>query len=228
MIHVDVVIPAFNAANYLREAIESVFAQSHPVARVIVVDDGSTDPTVSIATAFGSRVEVVALEGNRGAAAARNAGIDASDSPLVAFLDADDRWLPPKIDAQCAALAADAAVMFALCRLRTFASPELPVAEQALLVAQHAAQSDGWLASTLVVRRELLAKVGLFAEDLRLGETIDWFSRAREHPFVHVDSVGVERRLHRHNTTRVAHGGQRDYLRTAQRHLARLRGNKTL
>jgi len=212
-------------------------------------------------------VEVIRLDGNHGAARARNAGLAASDAPLVAFLDADDRWLPDKLAAQCAALdgaietgsaaaapvavdvtatatangtagdetgcarsasvGVDATAMFTLCRLRMFASPELPPPERALLVAQHAAEAEGWLISTLVARRELFARVGGFAEDLRIGEVIDWFSRARVHPFVHVDAVGAERRLHRSNTTRRAQADPRGYLLAARRHLARQRAQDT-
>lgn len=276
MSSIDVIVPVFNAATYLAEAIDSVLAQTHRVARVIVVDDGSTDDSAAIAEAFGPPVEVIRLDGNHGAARARNAGLAASDAPLVAFLDADDRWLPDKLAAQCAALdaatgpgaddeaddvAADdvssrvanavgngvanaaagtdtgcapsasvgaaVAPMFALCRLRMFASPELPPPEQALLVAQHTAEAEGWLISALVVRRELFSRVGGFAEDLRIGEVIDWFSRARVHPFVHVDAVGVERRLHRSNTTRRAQADPRGYLLAARRHLARQRAQGT-
>lgn len=223
---IDVVIPAFNAAPYIGEAIASVLAQSPAVSRVIVVDDGSADATASVAEGFGAPVEVVRLGDNRGAGCARNAGLAGGSSALVAFLDADDRWLAGKLAAQCAALAADPAAMFALCRIRTFASPELSPGEQTLLVAANPSNpsfDEGWLASALVARRELFAHVGLFPEDLRIGEAIDWFSRARVHPHVHVDTIGVERRLHRSNTTRRAPAAQRDYLLAARRHLTRTR-----
>src|SRR5665213_1802495 len=150
---IDVVIPAFNAAPYIGEAIASVLAQSPAVSRVIVVDDGSTDATASVAEAFGTPVEVIRLGDNRGAGRARNAGIAGGTSALVAFLDADDRWLAGKLAAQC--------------------------------------------------------------------EVIDWFSRARVYPHVHVETIGVERRLHRTNTSRRAPAAQRDYLLAARRHIAR-------
>jgi len=221
---IDVVIPAFNAAPYIGEAIASVLAQSPAVSRVIVVDDGSTDATASVAEAFGTPVEVIRLGDNRGAGRARNAGIAGGTSALVAFLDADDRWLAGKLAAQCAVLDADPAAMFALCRLRTFASPELPPDEQALLAAANPSPDEGWSASTLVARRELFVRAGLFPEDLRIGEVIDWFSRARVYPHVHVETIGVERRLHRTNTSRRAPAAQRDYLLAARRHIARTRG----
>jgi hypothetical protein len=82
---------------------------------------------------------------------------------------------------------------------------------------------EGWLASALVARRSLFVQAGLFAEDLRIGEVIDWFSRVRAHRHVVVPEVLVERRMHRNNTTRLAEVQRRDYLLAAHRHLMRQR-----
>jgi glycosyltransferase involved in cell wall biosynthesis len=90
---VSVVIPAFNRAELLGEAITSVAAQTpHRPAEVIVVDDCSTDGTGAVAEALGARV--IRHPHNRGAAAARNTGFDAATQPWVAPLDSDDVWLP--------------------------------------------------------------------------------------------------------------------------------------
>lgn len=223
---VDVVIPAFNAAAHLREAVASALAQSRAVARVIVVDDASTDGTAAIARECGSPVEVIALARNGGAAAARNAGIAAADAEYVALLDADDRWTRDKLEAQCAALDADADAMFALCRVREFASEDLDASERAGLLLRDTTPYEGWLASALVARRQVFARIGGFAEDLRVGEVIEWFGRARELPHVHVEIVGVERRLHRANSTRRAAVTGHDYLEAVRRHLARRRAPK--
>jgi glycosyltransferase involved in cell wall biosynthesis len=223
MTRVDVVIPACNAARTLREAIDSALAQSLPPSRVIVVDDGSADATASVARDCGAMVEVVAHACNRGAAAARNTGIAAAAAPYVAFLDADDRWLRDKLERQCAALEASAGTMFALCRLREFLSDELDDAERAAFARADTTGLEGWTASTLVARRALFAECGGFDEGLRVGEAIDWFSRARSHAHVHLDFVGVERRLHRDNSTRRAAVSGRDYLDIVRRHLARKR-----
>lgn len=220
---VDVVIPACNAARHLREAIDSALAQTLPPARVIVVDDGSADATASVARGFGAPVEVIAHPRNRGAAAARNTGIAAATAPWVAFLDADDRWLRDKLARQCAALEANPDAAFALCRVREFLSDELDAAERAAFARADTTALEGWTPSALVARRALFADCGGFAEDLRVGEAIDWFSRARSHAYLHVDFVGVERRLHRDNSTRRAAVGARDYLAVVRRHMARKR-----
>jgi glycosyltransferase involved in cell wall biosynthesis len=223
MTHVDVVVPAFNAARHLREAIDSVLAQSLPPSRVIVVDDGSTDATAAVARDCGTTVEVVAHAHNRGAAAARNTGIAVATAPYVAFLDADDRWLRDKLERQCAALEASAGAMFALCRVCEFLSDELDDAERAAFARADTTGLEGWTASALLARRALFAECGGFDDGLRIGEAIDWFSRARSHPHVHLDFVGVERRLHRGNSTRRANVSARDYLAVVRRHMARKR-----
>jgi glycosyltransferase involved in cell wall biosynthesis len=222
---VDVVIPAFNASAFLDEALDSVLAQGPLVGKVVVVDDGSSDGTVALAAARGSPVELVQLQGNHGAAKARNAGIARCASEFVAFLDADDRWLPGKLDAQVAALTGAQERAFAICRIRPFADAEIPAAERAALLAQQPAEMEGWLASALIVRRAMFVQAGLFAEDLRIGEVIDWFSRVRPFGHVAIPAVLVERRMHRRHTTRLAEEQRRDYLLAAHRHLARQRGS---
>jgi glycosyltransferase involved in cell wall biosynthesis len=223
---IDVVIPAFNAAAYLDEAIDSAVAQGGLVGRVIVVDDGSTDTTAAVAARRGNPVELLQLARNGGGGRARNAGIAASSAPLVAFLDADDRWLEGKLAAQVQALAVAPQAAFALCRMRNFASPELPLAERAELLASHPGEAEGWTPSALLVRREAFARIGVFAEDLRVGEAIDWFNRAKPLGYVSTDTIGVERRLHRNNTTRRTAHDLRDYLQVARRHLGRQRAEE--
>ena len=97
---VSVVMPAYNAGPYIEQAIRSVLEQDYPNIELIVVDDGSKDGTPEAVEAlFGDRVRVLRQK-NGGPAAARNLGIRASNGTLLAFLDADDVWLPGKLQAQ--------------------------------------------------------------------------------------------------------------------------------
>ncbi len=98
-----VVIPAWNAAATITRALDSVFAQTHAPAEVIVIDDGSPDGDALIATLmrYGDRIRLL-RQRNAGPASARNYGVRVSRSPWIAFLDADDSWLPHKMERQLA------------------------------------------------------------------------------------------------------------------------------
>lgn len=96
---ISAVIPAYNNGDYITRAIESVFSQTYPADEIIVVDDGSTDTTAERVQSFGERVIFIRQE-NAGASAARNTGIQAARFDWIAFLDADDEWMPDKLRLQ--------------------------------------------------------------------------------------------------------------------------------
>ena len=96
---VSVIIPTYNRGWVLAEAIDSVLSQEFSDYELIVVDDGSTDNTREVLGSYGRDITVL-QQANRGVSAARNRGIAASQAPLVAFLDSDDLWLPPKLGRQ--------------------------------------------------------------------------------------------------------------------------------
>jgi cellulose synthase/poly-beta-1,6-N-acetylglucosamine synthase-like glycosyltransferase len=100
MPRVSVIIPAFNAAAHLAETLQSVCEQTYDDWEVAVVDDASTDATIEIARQFGKKFKTVASPRNEGPAAARNLGIVQSTGELLAFLDADDYWLPTYLEQQ--------------------------------------------------------------------------------------------------------------------------------
>ncbi|ODP36480.1 glycosyltransferase family 2 protein [Sphingomonas turrisvirgatae] len=105
---VSVIIPAYNAARWIKATLRSVAAQTHRALEVIVIDDGSTDDTVAIAERFATgdpRFRVM-RQANAGVAAARNHGASLAQSDWLAFVDADDLWTPDKTERQIAALAA--------------------------------------------------------------------------------------------------------------------------
>ncbi|MEJ5359833.1 MAG: glycosyltransferase family A protein [Desulfobacterales bacterium] len=99
---VDVVIPVFNGAEFVAEAIDSVLAQTVSPHKILVVDDCSTDGTPAVLQRFGDRIKVIRHDKNRGLPASRNTGIRETESELIAFLDADDAWLPLKLEKQLA------------------------------------------------------------------------------------------------------------------------------
>jgi glycosyltransferase involved in cell wall biosynthesis len=96
---VSVVLPTFNRAWIVREAIDSVLGQTYKDFELIVVDDGSTDETESVLAEYGGQIRVIRQE-NRGVSAARNAGIVNASGKLIALLDSDDLWIPKKLEMQ--------------------------------------------------------------------------------------------------------------------------------
>src|SRR5437773_3781756 len=115
---VSVVIPTYNYARYLPEAIDSALAQTHAPLEVIVVDDGSTDDTPRVLAVYGDRIRVI-RQANRGPGAARNTGIAAARGEYVGFLDADDVWLPRKLELQMARFEADQGLGLVHCGAET-------------------------------------------------------------------------------------------------------------
>ena len=96
---ISAIIPAYNAAHYVERAIESVLAQTYPVRELFVVDDGSTDNTADIVARYGKTVHLV-RQTNGGPGAARNHGARLASGDWLALLDADDKWLPHKLERQ--------------------------------------------------------------------------------------------------------------------------------
>ncbi|HMU32514.1 MAG TPA: glycosyltransferase [Pyrinomonadaceae bacterium] len=103
---VSVIIPNYNYSKYVCEAVESALGQTYQNKEVIVVDDGSTDSSVELLAKYGDKIRLIAQK-NAGVCAARNNGVAASTGELIAFLDADDVWMPEKLEKQVAQFLAD-------------------------------------------------------------------------------------------------------------------------
>jgi glycosyltransferase involved in cell wall biosynthesis len=208
---VSVVIPAFEAASYLRQAVHSALQQTHKPLEVIVVDDGSHDQTSSVARRFGSRVTVI-RQAHAGIGAARNAGIREAGGELLALLDADDLWDRDKLARQVQILELDPTIDLVFGGVEQFVSPEL---ERADTPASRASSSPGRHASAVLMRATVVERVGIQREDLELGEFIDWFDRALAAGcrVGEVDGVVVRRRIHTSNTGIRLQSARGDYAR---------------
>lgn len=220
---VSVIIPAYNAEMYLGEAIASVLAQSVPAAEVIVVDDGSADRTGEVASAFGDRVRLITRP-NSGSAAARNTGVRESTGDHIAFLDADDLWMPEKLAVQLATLGTDPAPEIVFGHVIQFRSPELPV-EAVHLPADADEPCVGHHAGSMLLRRDTFDAIGWFTEDQDRGDFIDWFARAleQERRILVVEEVTMHRRLHLSNKGLMARTGPEEYARVLRRVIERRR-----
>lgn len=207
----SVVIPAYNAAAFLGEAIESVFAQDAQAREVIVVDDGSTDATGAVAASY-AEVRVIA-QANGGIGAARNTGLRVASAPLIAFLDADDVWPAGRLAALHAALSDEVDAVFG--QAVQFGEGREETAPQPALVA-----------GTMLIRREAVARVGYFDEAVTMGEFIDWWARAEEAGvrWGQIPDVVLRRRIHTTNTGIVQATSRVDYTRVLRAALERRRG----
>src|SRR3954469_101781 len=221
---ISVMIGVYNAERYLAEAIESVFAQSYRPLELIVVDDGSDDGSGDVAGGYGDGL-TYAHQANAGNGSARNHAVRLASGELFAFLDADDRFLPEKLEHQFAALEADLDLDMVFGHVREFVSPELTDAERAS-VRPPAAEPMPWPAPNLMlIRRESFARVGPFSEDVKVGVTVDWYARAKEAGLrdAMLPEVVLERRLHLTNNGLRERDSRQQYLHVLKASLDRRR-----
>lgn len=221
---VSVIIPAYNAADFIGQAIASVLGQTFADFELIVVDDGSTDGMGAVVAQFQDERLGYVYQRNRERSAARNTGIRLARGEFIAFLDADDRWLPQKLARQVARLRAnpqvglvyvggfveeDGRVFFEQkCRFRGDVLGPL-LTEDNIVTGS---------ASSAIVRRECFAKVGLFDEQSSVCEDWEmWIRIARHYPFDFVPEPLVRLRVHGGNTqkqaARMAAGTERFFAR---------------
>src|SRR4051794_11156145 len=163
---IAVVIPVYNGERFVGEAIESVLAQSLPAAEVVVVDDGSSDRSAAVAEEFGPPVRVL-RKPHRGVSAARNAGVAESGAELIAFLDADDRMKPDRLERQAAALAEAPARAIALGGGGGLSDPGLDPPPQR---DEGRRSATPYTPMTLLAPRDAFDQVGPFDETMRMGQ----------------------------------------------------------
>ena len=221
MKNISVIIPAYNAALYLGEAIQSVLAQTLPAREIIVVDDGSTDDTAKVAESF-TAVRLI-RQTNQGSAVARNTGIAASSGECLAFLDADDIWMPEKLSLQSDYLKNHSSCQAVFGMVENFFSPELNKNERSRLYCQPGRMS-GIAAGAMLIRRDAFFQVGEFNPVMRLSQFIEWFNRFSESGMEYhvVPDLVMRRRVHLNNTTTVrSEDVRKNYLKLAQEKLLR-------
>jgi glycosyltransferase involved in cell wall biosynthesis len=224
----SVVIPVYNGAAYLAEAVESVRGQSYPPSRIILVDDGSTDDTPQVAVSCmdgrGTPVEYVRQD-HAGPSAAINHGAALVKSGFIAFHCADDIWVPNKIVWQLQALAEGADLVFG--HVQNFISPDLDAATAATLQCPPEPM-PGYLTGTLLTRLSTFCTVGPFNESFLIGEFFDWYGRAADRGLIstmlpHVVSM---RRLHGRNHSLTRKNNPQGYAHVLKAMLDRRRAQR--
>ncbi len=182
---ISVVIPTYNRASFLKEAIDSVLSQIYRDFELIVVDDGSTDDTPKLLLSYGKKIKVI-TKANKGPSAARNRGIKAAKGKWIAFLDSDDVWKPDKLEKQ---------VQFIK------ENPDIKICQTEEIWIRNGKRVNprkkhemhsGWIyeqclplcivsPSSVMIHRDVFEKVGLFDETMLACEDYDLWLRIAPH-----------------------------------------------
>lgn len=208
---VSVIIPCYNTGRYLAEAIQSVLDQTYHDFEIIIVDDGSTDDTREVARRFDdSRVHYI-WQANKGLAGARNTGLRAAKGELVAFLDADDTYLPEKLQSEVEVMLGSPGIAMVV-NGWIFVDPEGSPLDIVQPWQEHPADPGlaYWLLGLpfvvhgVMLRRDKLAQIGYFDETLKASEDWDLFIRlaAGGSDMVWGRKIVCTYRIHQQNMTR--------------------------
>jgi glycosyltransferase involved in cell wall biosynthesis len=183
-IQVSVIIPAFNAAETIIRAIDSVRIQAIPGLEIIVINDGSSDDTAAIVAAnirTEENIRLIELESNSGVSAARNAGINVAKGMYLAFLDADDIWLPEKLRKQIDMMRSDDTIALVSCNSQLVTESGVPL-KVGHVNRPPAEGYEAWKTlliynflptPTILTRTSLVKEIGGFDETLAVGEDLD-------------------------------------------------------
>lgn len=220
---ISVVIPCFNAEHFVAATLRSVLAQGVDGVEVVVVDDGSSDASAAVVAQMSGDVRLI-RQPNAGVAVARNTGLQAARGRLVAFLDADDIWLPGKLAAQLALLETNPGVRMCCSAWEVWNSlepeptPELfsHLSQQLGGAGSAWEGASGWIypellldcvvwTSTVLAERSLFSEIGAFDPTLRIGEDYDlWLRASRVTPILRVPRPLALYRMHPTSITKGA------------------------
>jgi glycosyltransferase involved in cell wall biosynthesis len=228
---VSVAITTYNAADYLREAIESALCQTHQPLEIVVIDDGSTDHTAEVCASFGTAIKYFhqPQDGTMGASAQIRAILETSGD-FIAFLDHDDRWLPTKIEKQLQLMKAnpEAGAVFTRVQLIDSKGEQMGTPQPLSLsgdVFHKLLTNCYYTHSAGLVRRSSLARSGIQDVDAIAGDWDQWLRIARYYPIMMVEEPLTEYRMHADSfvgdTKRLVDGART----VLQRHKSRLHPN---
>ena len=212
---VSVVIPTYNSADFVAQAVQSVLDQTYRHFEIIVVDDGSTDETRLVLHQFDNRLKYLYQE-NRGPSAARNTGIKAAKGEYISFLDADDLWFPNKLQVQLEFMQQHKEIGLAFSDLDEFGHTENE-GQRSLLskfffyadLLSQKSLDDAFkkllienfiMTSTTISRRKSFAKAGLFEETLKVVEDREmWLRIAANFQIACIPVIVGKKRVHSTN-----------------------------
>ncbi|NJL09984.1 MAG: glycosyltransferase family 2 protein [Calothrix sp. SM1_7_51] len=182
---ITIIMPAYNAANYLSETIESVLNQSVIDWELLIIDDGSTDKTAQIALKYSqidSRIKVIS-QSNQGVSVTRNTGIKQSQSEFIAFIDADDKWFIDKLERHIHHFTEDVKLGISFAKVEFLNSEGQSTGKIAkgiltqLQPHHFLYENPTMTVSNLVVRKEVFTEIGDFDSNMNYAEDLDFLLR---------------------------------------------------
>lgn len=208
---VSIVIPTYNRAKYLTQALDSVLQQTYQHFEIIVIDDGSTDDTKNVMEEYMKRFPnkiKYFYEKNKGPAAARNRGINEAMGDYIAFLDSDDMWMPTKLAEQVEFLDHNKGVALVFTDIKKMKDnkiiKEASLGEEGVYNRNKFSElieKSFIFTPTVAVRKNILIEIGLFNEKYRAGEDYELYLRiAKHHDIEYINKPLAIRRLHDSNT----------------------------
>jgi glycosyltransferase involved in cell wall biosynthesis len=224
---VSVILPAYNARTTIAQAVQSVLSQDYVTLELLVVDDGSTDGTAEHPALQDPRIRVLQQQ-NAGPAAARNMGLKHAKGELIAFIDADDLWLPGKLTAQVSYLQSHPAISIVFGGFqRWVAAPDdsfqVPPSSAAQVAPNALSQPSGWIYAdllldsvvhiiTAMVRKPAFDAVGTFDANLPTGEDYDfWLRASRQFKMDQLAQTLAYYRIHPDSLTKVPRPENNEY-----------------
>ena len=208
---VTCIVPTYNSGRYLSEALDSIFAQSYRPIDVIVADDGSSDDTLSVVRGYGDRIRMV-TQPTSGPAQTRNLGLKHAQTEFLAFLDADDLWHPEKLTLQIAHFRQHPKLQICITHAKMFWSDRHNDEARRYQDQPRGGAVPGYATTTLLAKRHVFDKVGMFNSRYWFSDAVEWFVRAKRLGLevALLPDVLTFHRMHDQNLTRRRQEASRD------------------
>jgi glycosyltransferase involved in cell wall biosynthesis len=221
---ISCIVPVFNGERYLAQALDSVLGQTRPPDEIVIVDDGSTDGSAGVVRGYGDRVRYVRQD-NRGAAAARNRGVELSGGEFLTFIDQDDLWRPQKLELQVASFAADPGLDICISHVELLWDPARAEERAALGDHRRARRVPGYTTPAMLARRAAFARIGPLDTRLVQADATDWFLRGIDAGLSIrlMPQALLIHRMHDGNLSRRREPGKREFVRLVKATLDRRR-----
>lgn len=234
MPQVSIIIPTYNRAHFIKQAVESALIQTYQDFELIVVDDGSTDDTKQVLADYAGRLQYI-YQPNQGRSAARNRGIELAQGEYIAFLDSDDLWLPNKLSRQVPALDTapdNVALVHGYKQIVDEKLNPIPLwetrlrryyalAEKGQETYENYLHSACIFTSTILIRKSALVAIGNYDTTLYALEDLDLYLRLllKSYTFTFISEPPlIKYRSHNNNTDNLT--SNQHYLRVYEKHLS--------